>query len=283
MKAIIYQYWEGKLTPGNKAGQELMEEYAKSIGVEYKFELNPTWPEYARINRQGLGRFQPHFGAFKPIFDKDFDHYDYILFADTDVIPMAHSRANPRKNIFAEFMGRRHEQAEAGESPVDLWISEEYMMPQMRADVSIGGDINFKNDVKWAQLMKKNYGIDVPYDSEGRPRVFNSGVVMYSARARQIAQEKFPDFRRYNHAIRSAGLTPFYGCDQPYLHAMMCKYFDWEVMPYKWNSQMFLTPGTEGDNRPTSDYRQEDTQFVHLQQRGADHWSKEKTIEVAMT
>lgn len=277
MKAVIYQYWEGDLTPGNKAGQELMAEYAEKIGVDHVFEHNPTWPKEARIQRTGLGQYQPHFGAFKPIFDDSFSNYDYILFADTDVIPVETSRKNPRKNIFGEFLGLRHEQAENKQPLTDLWIAEEWMQPDFRVRHNMGG-INNANDEKWARLMKARYNIEVPRDSKGRPKVFNSGVVMYSAAAREIFIEKFDDFRAYNNAVRASGLPSFYGCDQPYVHAMMCKYLNWDIMPYKWNSQVHFTPGTSGDNRPVSDYRTEETQFVHLQIRGADHWDKEKTV-----
>lgn len=280
MKAIIYQFYEGQLTSGNKAGTELMAEYAEAIGVEYKFELNPSWPIDCHIQRKNIGPYQPHYGAFKPLFDSAYDSYDYILFCDTDIIPLTHSRSKPRKNIFAEFMGRRHQQATMGGAPVDLWISEEYMQPFLRGKHNMGG-INNQNDMKWSALMKSQYGAEIPVDDLKRPRVFNSGVVMYSAKARLDAQKYFPDFAEYTGFCRSSGLPSFYQGDQNYLNAMMTVHLNWEIMPYIWNSQMFYAPGTSGDNRPTSDYRTDDTQFVHLQQRGADHWDKERIIRTA--
>lgn len=280
MKAVIYQFWEGNMTPGNQAGVDLMREYAEAIGVEYKFELNPSWPADCRIQRKNIGQYQPHYGAFKPLFDKEFDNYDYILFCDTDIIPLTHSRSKPRKNIFAEFMGRRQVQATSGGAPVDLWISEEWMQPALRSKHNMGG-INNKNDVRWSQLMKTQYGADIPVDDIKRPRVFNSGVVMYSAKARLDAQKYFPDFAEYCNFCRQSSLPAFYQGDQNYLNAMMTAHLNWEIMPYIWNSQMFYRPETSGENRPTSDYREDNTQFVHLQQRGADHWDKEKIIRTA--
>jgi len=279
VKALIYQFWEGpKMSIGNQAGTELMAEYAKKIGVEYQFERNPSWPENARVQRQNLGPYNPHYGAFKPLFDSAYDNYDYILFCDTDIIPLTHSRLNPRKNIFAEFMGLRHEQVESKQPLTDLWISEEWMQPQLRAEHNMGG-INNQNDIKWSHIVESAYGSKIPTDNRGRPRVFNSGVVLYSAQGRQWAQENFVDFKEYCDLMRSRSLPPFYQGDQNYLNAMMTAGMNWSIMPYKWNSQMFFKPGTTGDNRPVSDYRLKDTQFVHLQQRGADNWDKERIVE----
>lgn len=282
MKAVIYQYWEGNITPGNQAGVDLMREYADKIGVDYVFEENPSWPADARIKRRNLGRYTPHYGAFKPLFDSAYDHYDYILFCDTDIIPVEHSRKQPRQNIFAEFMGRRHQQVEEGKAPVDLWISEEWMQPELRTKHNVGG-ISYFNDEQWVRLIESTYQVKMPRTDVGSlPRVFNSGVVMYSAQARTIAQNNFVDFGKYVQMIDRNHLPAFYSCDQPYIHAMLevCK-FNWEVMPYKWNSQIHHTPGTRGqDPRPISDYRQDDTQFVHVQLNGADHYSLEETKRV---
>ena len=281
MKALIYQFWEGpKMSIGNQAGTELMAEYAEKIGVEYQFERNPSWPENARVQRQNLGPYNPHYGAFKPIFDPAYNNYDYILFCDTDIIPITHSRLNPRKNIFAEFMGLRHQQIESKQSLTDLWISEEWMQPQLRVEHNMGG-INNQNDIKWSHIVESAYGSKILTDERGRPRVFNSGVVLYSAQGRLYAQKNFVDFKLYCNLMRSRSLPPFYQGDQNYLNAMMTAGMNWSIMPYKWNSQMFFKPGTTGDNRPVSDYRLKDTQFVHLQQRGADNWDKERIVETA--
>jgi len=67
-----------------------------------------------------------------------------------------------------------------------------------------------------------------------------------------------------------SGLPPFYQGDQNYLNAML-PLFDWQLMDYKWNSQIFFKPDTNGDNRPINDYREQPC-FVHVQLRGADHY-----------
>ena len=265
MKALIYQFWEGTLSSGNKAGIELMKEYADRIGAEHLFELNPTWPD-CRIKRQGLGRYNPHYGAFKPLFDPAFDNYDYILFCDTDVVPR-----RTYQHIFGEFMQM------CMDDQVDIGICEEWMQPELREKHDIGG-INTANDKRWHKLIKDTYGHDMLVDEKGRPRVFNSGCVMYNGIARQKAREMLPDFKQYTDLMARSGLPPFYQGDQNYLNAML-PMFEWGIMNYKWNSQIFFKPGTSGNNRPISDYTK-DANFIHVQLRGADNYDMDKLKEV---
>jgi len=37
MKTLIYQYWDGDDTSGNKSGREEMKKYSDSIGCEYLY------------------------------------------------------------------------------------------------------------------------------------------------------------------------------------------------------------------------------------------------------
>lgn len=252
MKNLIYQFWEGNLSTGNAAGVQLMEEYAKRIGVEYVFELNPTWPKEARVQRKNLGRYNPHYGAFKPIFDLSFDDYDNILFCDTDVVPVDICN----ENIFEEFNE-------------EIGICEEWMQPSLRTKHNMGG-INNANDNRWYDVIQKNYGFELYRDSVGRPRVFNSGMVLYSKEGREKARQCFKDFKQYCDLMSRSGLPPFYQGDQNYLNAMLPQ-FDWQLMDYKWNSQIFFKPDTNGDNRPINDYREQPC-FVHVQLRGADNY-----------
>jgi hypothetical protein len=252
MKNLIYQFWEGTLTSGNEAGVTLMKEYADRIGVEHVFELNPTWPKDARVQRKNLGRYNPHYGAFKPIFDLSFDDYDNILFCDTDVVPVDICN----ENIFDEFKA-------------DLGICEEWMQPSLRTKHNMGG-INNANDNRWYDIIEKTYHHKLYRDDIGRPRVFNSGVVLYSKKCRQEARQALPRFEDYTKLMARSGLPPFYQGDQNYLNAML-PLFDWQLMDYKWNSQIFFRPDTSGDNRPINDYREQPC-FVHVQLRGADHY-----------
>ena len=45
--------------------EKTMEEYALRIGSEYIYEQDPYW-------RTDLGRYSPHYGTFKPIYEDEF-------------------------------------------------------------------------------------------------------------------------------------------------------------------------------------------------------------------
>jgi hypothetical protein len=92
MKNLIYQYWDGEINDGAKYSAKLMKAYAEEIGAEYLFELNPKF-------RTDLGKYSPHYGQFKVVYDSKFKIYDNILFADTDIFPV--EKLN--KNIFSDF------------------------------------------------------------------------------------------------------------------------------------------------------------------------------------
>lgn len=259
MKTIIYQYWDGNLTPGNEAGMKAMQKYAKQIGSDYLFELNPRFVT-------NLGSYSPHYGAFKPIYDDRFKDYDYVLFADTDVIPVD----GLTENIFGQFIS---------EPDIELGICEEWNQPEMR--VKYPGMIDNTNDEKWCAIIEKNFGAKMPRTEKGLPRVFNSGVVVYSKNGINKARENFVPFSRYVNLIRSYGMPDFYTCDQPYLHAMLeVGNFKWKIMDYKWNSSVHFTQGTHGDNRPVTDLR-DNPNFVHIQLRGADHFDADTTYRIA--
>jgi len=258
---LIYQFYEGELTSGNSAGIQMMKEYADRIGVKYIFEKNPVWPKEAKLPKQNLGRYNPHYGAFKFIFDETYDKYDNIMFCDCDVVPVEELT----ENVFDEF-----------DSEKEIGICEEYMMPEIRSKYNIGG-INTNNDNIYTQLCELSYNVKMPRDDKKRPRIFNSGMVVYSKKARQKAREIFPSFNEFVK-LMSQYLPMFYQGDQNYLNAMLPK-FNWQLMDYKWNSQIFYKPETKGDNRPILDYRN-NPNFVHVQLRGADNYSFERLKKV---
>ena len=248
MRNAIYQYWDGSPSKGSDAGQRAMKVYADRIDADYIYEDNPKFVT-------NLGQYSPHYGGFKPLFDPQFDNYDYILFADTDVWPVEHLDTN----IFDQFY----------DTNTEIGICEEWIQPQMRKTTNVGG-INAANDNKWANLIESQYSIKVPRTPDGDVKVYNSGVVVYSKQGRLKAQQHFVDFKRYVGMIQSAGLPSFYTCDQTYLHAMLdvCN-FNWTVMDYKWNSSVFYKPGTTGI-RPVVDLRN-GANFVHIQLNGKHH------------
>ena len=259
MKTLIYQYWDGPLTSGNEAGHKAMQQYAKKIKSDYLFELNPRFVT-------NLGTYSPHYGAFKPIYHERFQPYDYILFADTDIIPVD----GLEESIFDQFIN---------EPEIEIGICEEWNQPEVR--LKNLGMIDNQNDEKWASLIEAKWGVKVPRTETGLPKVYNSGVVVYSKAGINKARKLFVPFIEYVNYIRSNGLPDFYTCDQPYLHAMLqvCN-FNWKTMDYKWNSSVHYTPGTQGPNRPVTDLRN-NPNFVHIQLRGADNFSSELTHKIA--
>ncbi|MGV7234719.1 MAG: hypothetical protein ACQ9ET_00530 [Nitrosomonadaceae bacterium] len=251
MKNLIYQYWDGNILPGVRAGVANMKAYAKRIGAEYLFEENPRFVT-------NLGAYSPHYGAFKPVFTDSFHEYDNVLFADTDVFAVD----GLAENIFEQY------NAEIG-------ICTEPLQPKFRASRSKGITTG-KMDKDWAALIKSKWGAEVPRTEEGLPKVYNSGVVLYSNAGLKKARERFVPFAEYVRLIKSHGFSNFYTCDQPYIHAMLevCD-FDWVEMDNEWNR--FITyipvPGAKkGDRKPSYDPRTENTKFVHIQMSGADHY-----------
>ena len=250
---LIYQYWDGPMTSGVEAGVKAMNAYADRIGVEYLFELNPKFVT-------NLGKYSPHYGQFKIAFDPKFDHYDHILFADTDVFPI--------DNLEDSIFDRLHD--------ADVGICTEPMQPEIRETNT--GQINKANDERWADIVKKLYNANVPRDIKGRVKVYNSGVVLYNRNALNTIKTKFVKFDHYVNTIRSASLPPFYTCDQPYLHAMLfASGLNVQELNNGWNSIVhFIGPKDSSGNRAVNDQRDYDTKFVHIQLSNADYFDSDK-------
>ena len=259
MKTLIYQYYDGEVTSGHQAGIDAMKEYAERIGSEYLFELNPKW-------RTDLGRYSPHYGTFKPIYTDSFYKYDYVMYADTDVIP----RQGLTDNIFEVFDA----------TGCEVGICEEWNAPSARKKYTIGGGINNANDEKWVEVIEKTYSTTMPRTEGGLPKVFNSGMIIWSKDGMQKARDKFLKFSGFQAVVRGAGLPDFYMCDQPYIHAMLevCD-FNWEIMPYTWNSSVHYDPGDKSIDRAVIDLRNDDYKFVHIQMSGAGDWSADRIHE----
>ena len=262
MKTLIYQYWDGDMTPGNAAGSRLMKEYANRIGSNYIFEHNPRW-------QKNLGPYSPHYGAFKPIFDEEMQGYDYVLFADTDVIPVD----KLSENIFEYFDDQE------GDS-YDIGICEEHLASRTRLKTKF--HINNTNDERWYKVIESKYRCKLRRDAHGLPMVINSGVVVYSSFGMQKFRERHLHFREYQQLMVKHRFPIFYQCDQPYLQFMVeyCD-LDCKIMDYRWNSSVHYKPDTKGDNRPVNDFRFDRANFVHIQLRGADHFDFDKTKRVA--
>lgn len=248
MKNLIYQCWDGPEKSGNLAGVEAMKKYADRIGVEHIYEHNPKW-------KTNLGSYSANYSKFKPVYE--YSNYDHVMYADCDLVP----KENCTENIFENFNG-------------DLGICEEYNAPLARKKYTIGGGINNKNDEKWVKLIEKKWRVTMPRNTQGLPKVYNSGMLLWSKKGMKEARAKFYDFEKYVALITAFRLPPFYTCDQPFIHAMLevCK-LDWKQMPYKWNSSVHYDPGNKVHPRPIIDLRKDNCNFVHIQLNGADNWT----------
>lgn len=257
MKNLIYQYWDGNVMPGVRAGVDAMKKYANRIGTDYLFEENPKFVT-------NLGRYSPHYGAFKPIYTDKFHSYDNVLFADTDVFPVE----GLSESIFDGFAS-------------DVGICTEPFQPVQRN--KIPGPICTSSDEKWAKMMKARWNIDVPRTPEGLMKVYNSGVVLYSNKGMKKARDKFVPFLEYVNYIKTdRSLAEFYTCDQPYLHAMLQVVpMDYVELDNGWNSYVhYYYEDPEKKILKTNDSRTPSTKMVHIQLRTADHWEADKLWRV---
>lgn len=252
MKNLIYQYWDGKVLPSARAGSDNMKAYAQKVGADYLFEDNPRFVT-------NLGSYSPHYGAFKPVFTEKFHEYDNILFTDTDVFAVERLE----EDIFEGFNA-------------DVGICTEPLQPKIRAKKSSGVTTGTMDEL-WAQTIKTKWGVNMPRTPEGLLKVYNSGVVLYSNKGLLKAKENFVPFKNYVNLIKSTkGLTPFYTCDQPYLHAMLkVANLEYIEMDNNWNSYITWVNHTNKIKR-VCDSRNENTKFVHIQMRGADKYDAEK-------
>lgn len=254
MKNLIYQYWYGS-NPRESAlaGKENMQNYAKKIGAEYKFEIDPPFhgPPCRGLERK--------YSACRPIHDDTFLEYDNVLYADLDVFVT--ERCD--ENIFEEDI--KH-----------IGICEEPLQPYLRTiSSSVNTSINNKNDNRLSTVLEEKYGKGL-YKEEKfpfAPKVFNSGVVLFTNEGLVQARENFVPFGEHIEFVQSSGLPSFYWSDQNYYRSMMCvSGVDFKIMDYKWNSQIHYVRGEE---LKVADGRTQETNFVHVQISSADDMDKE--------
>lgn len=256
-KKLIYQYWDGTPTSECEASVKAMKNYAEEIGAEHLFELGPKFVT-------DLGKYSPHYGQFKVVFDESFDKYDQILFTDTDVFPVE----DLQESIFDEL------------APTDdIGIVEEWQQTEVRKKHTVAG-INHQNDLQWARIVENKWDVQMPRAKCGSVKAYNSGVVLWNRSGLEKAKKNFVPFKEYVNLIRAAGLPVFYTCDQPYLHAMLeVAELNWKSMDYKWNSSVHYVPGTSG-RRPVNDLRNDEANFVHVQLAGATNFDEERLHRV---
>ena len=259
MKNLIYQYYDGPSLPGTLASVNMIKEYAKRINAEHIYEENPKW---IIKNGRNLGRYTPHYGQFKIVYDPFFEQYDSVLFLDSDIFPVD----KLEENIFDVPVGH-------------LGICTEDLQPDIRKKVT--GPINHNADEKFAKMIKKIYSKELPRRDDGLLKVYNSGVVLYTKEGRNHCRNNFIKFENFREQVLRAGISDFYASDQGYLHAMLeVANLNWVELHPGWNSFIHYKPETTGSKRPIIDTRTEQTKFVHIQLRGADHYDYNKLWKI---
>lgn len=241
------------MPPYAEVSKELFASYARKHSAEYVFEENP---QYFR------NKYARYYNALRPIFDSRFHNYDHILFVDMDVVPLSACR----EDVF--------------ESPIEhIGMVEEVDQPELRSNML--GRINAKNDKRWARIVKAVWGVQVPLDELGRPKVFNSGVVLYTKAGLNFARNNFPSVRLYQYIMTLAGLPRFYRLDQNYLGAFIGKSgCGFSTLSDGWNSQVTSIKTLSGDD-VLVDQRNALTKFVHMQHRGKNKMNQGNVRDVA--
>lgn len=249
---LIYQYWNGVIPNIARFSRSNIEEYAKIIGADYRFDHNENFSKT-------FCRDPKYFGLLRPVYDQEFHRYDRVLFLDSDVFV----KNGVTENIFDEPIS-------------DFGMCEEPHQPELRASLSRG--ICGSNDERWASLVKDRWSIEVPRDSRFRPRVYNTGVVMFSGSFLKRAKSVLIPPQTYIDTIKEAGLPSFYAIDQNYLHAMaFMSGIEFTKLDQEWNRQIHYT-GPSSPNRPVYDERNEKTKFVHVQLSCSNDWEEDRIL-----
>ncbi len=246
----IYQQWAG--APKNSAyiGARVMAAYAGNIGAKHDFVVRP-YPVHA------VGPGSKYYDKFLPIWRGTADHYDNVMFADTDLFPVD---GIGKQDVFASFTG-------------DVALCTEPLQPSLRQRATSG--ICSNSDEKWAAMVLKEYGIGMPRTEDGRLKVYNTGLVLFSQEGMQIMRANNTKPQDYVNLCAKYKLPPFYAIDQNYIHAMIfhCG-LKVQELGNDWNRFVhYTTHGREITG--VSDQRTPTTKMVHIQLRGADDFDEE--------
>jgi hypothetical protein len=136
--------------------------------------------------------------------------------------------------------------------------------------------LNDRNDRRWAMLSGGLFRSRLPRFEDGRPRIFNSGVIAYSREGLIAARQNFPNITAYSAAMRLALLPRFYRLDQNYL-GMACfrPGMRFTVLDQRWNR--IVKAAALDENRLVRS-APGDTAFVHWQVRNRRDYSQEQIV-----
>ena len=163
------------------------------------------------------------------------------------------------ENIFETFTG-------------DIAMATEPLQPYYR--VVKGLD---HKDKTWARLVENAYGSQPPKDEQGRYKVYNTGVVLFSKNGLAKCREYFPEFKSYVNMINHAGISGVHTTDQGYLHAMVFAMpIEFQELDNEWNRLIVYDPTVQSvmNQRKVCDPRTPNTKMVHVQLAGSDHLSE---------
>lgn len=231
-----------------------MAAYANRIGVAHVFETRPQpWHQ--------VGPGSKFYDKFLPLWNGTLDRCDRLMFADTDLLPVA----GLTENIFDSFNA-------------DVALCTEPMQPDMRAKAKSG--ICAEQDERWAAMVLEEWGGIMPRREDGKLKVYNAGLSLWTRAALQRARREFISPKEYVRACDAHGLYPFYGHDQNHLHAMLFMLgFKVQDLDNEWNRYVhFRTEGRKIVG--LVDPRTPATRMVHVQLRGADEWDEAKLHRV---
>ena len=262
MKTLIYQYWDGTIKDSCRAGIGSMKRYADRIGATHIFEENPKFLKRQNIN---LGKYTPHYGSFKPILSRQYDDYDYIMFADTDIFPLEKTV----KNIFERF----------SRSNSHIAMAQEPLEPLKRS-LTRSKLASKLLDERWSDKLKREWGCNLPRTKDGLLKVYNSGVVLYSREGIEKFRKDYIEFESYINLMKSSRLSNFYQGDQNYLHALIfTRNFKFWELNHEWNV-LIRSAGHTKPLKNICDPRTENSLMVHMQIIGSGNLSGEQLLRM---
>ena len=249
MKCAVYQYWNGTLNNAAKCSYENISSYCKKIGAKHLFEHNRNW---SKTNSK-------YYDAFRPVYDDSFLVYDKVAYMDMDIF----ATDNLTDNLFEDEVS-------------GVGVCEEISQPSLREQYTVAGHINGENDRIWVEKVKEIIpSFQFPVDQKGRPRVYNSGVVVYTKEGMIDCRENFMPFEQYCSGM--SGLGRFYKLDQNYLNAMLfCGKIETTILDNRWNAQIHRTNLPSGLN----DERRGRSCLVHVQISGSNDYDKDRLWRV---
>lgn len=145
-------------------------------------------------------------------------------------------------------------------------MAEEPEQPALRQHRT--GMINSCKDLRWLDIATNRLKSSPPVTAQGYPRVFNSGVVLFTREGLQAAKQCFFSIEKYALLIKLAKLPKFYRLDQNFLGA--ASFVDgilFDELPERFNVRLRedLWNTEIADGNVTTHSKDLDPIFFHLQ------------------